>query len=64
LRNTNVSSNMSLIFALCGRMIIPLWEKIRSTGADVAGVQSSLWNSGRIRHPLTTSVANFVQLAP
>jgi len=44
---------MSLIFALCGRMIIPLWEKIRSIirsiGADVAGVQSSLWNSGRIR---------------
>jgi len=30
-------------------MIIPLWEKIRSTGADVAGVQNSLWNSGRIR---------------
>ena len=25
----------------CGRMIIPLWEKIRSTGADVAGVQTA-----------------------
>jgi hypothetical protein len=42
----NVSNNESVIFALCGRIIMPLSEKIRSTGAEVAGVQNILSNRG------------------
>ena len=46
---TNVSNSESIIFALCGRIVIPLWKNMRSTGADVADVHRSLLNNGRSR---------------
>ena len=44
---TSDSSSESLMLARCGRIsIYPLWEKMRFTGADVAGVQkcSPIWD--------------------
>jgi hypothetical protein len=45
----SVSNSESLILARCARIIKPLAEKTLSTGADVAGVQKTLANSGRSR---------------
>ena len=45
LRNTRPSNNESDILARLGRIISPLWEKTRSTGAELAGTQKILEKS-------------------
>ena len=47
-RNSNCDSNLSHIRALIGLMSNPLWLKIRSTGAEVAGGENVFSNSGCI----------------
>lgn len=52
-RKTRFSSKLSVMRALFGFIINPLCEKIRSTGAELAGTQNTLSNSGLIK--LTSS---------
>jgi len=46
LRYTNCDSSLSPILALLGGTSNPLWLKIRSTGADVAGVAKTFSSKG------------------
>ena len=45
-KNTSISSIASDMRARCGRMMSPLFEKTRSTGADDAGAQNVASNKG------------------
>jgi hypothetical protein len=54
-KNTSISSIASDILARCGRIISPLFEKMRSTGAEVAGTQNIASNNGFRRVYCSTS---------
>jgi len=44
-RNIRFSRSESLILLLLGLIIKPVWENIRSTGAEVAGMQNIMLES-------------------